>query len=593
VHYLSVVGRLAPGATIEQARDEVSAIVRRLEEQYPDINRGLKATVVPLHEQATGRVRPALVLLLVGVGFVLLMACVNVANLLLARSAARQKEIAVRTALGAGRSRLLAQMLVESMLLSLTGGALGGAFVFVGVRLLVLAAPPELPRLNEVRPDALVVLFTAATSILAGIFVGTLPALAAGRSDVQAALKDTSRGVAGGILRQRMRAALVVGEIALAVVLTIGAGLLFRSFLTLLSVDPGFRAENLLTMQVSLPQRINTPDARRAFYRQLFEKLEALPGVVAAGGTTRLPLGSTNVTTRVIVEGRSVAPGDLPEVEFRRAVHNYFTAMGIPVIRGRTFTDVDGPSSASVVVVNQTMARRLWPGEDAVGKRLRMAAGPNTQSPWSTVIGVVGDLRHAGLDVEPAAELYISYLQNPPVAPFIVARTQSDPALLAETVRAELKTLEKDMAVYDMRTMSEVRAASVAERRFIMALAMAFGILALTLAAVGVYGVMALVVTERTQEIGVRLALGAEPASVLGLVVREGLVLAGGGIAIGLAAAFALAPIIAGQLYGVRAADPATLVGVPVLLLATALFACAVPALRAMRVDPVTALRYE
>jgi predicted permease len=393
------------------------------------------------------------------------------------------------------------------------------------------------------------------------------------------------------VIRQRLRAVLVVSEIALAVVLTIGAGLLLRSFVTLLAVDPGFRAENLLTLQIQLPRRLTTPDARCTFYASLFERMDAIPGVVAAGGTTRLPLGSTNVSTRVMVEGRNMTPSEMPEVEFRRAVHNYFRAMGIPVLRGRTFTAEDGPNSQPVVVINQTMARRIWPNEDAVGKRLK--TGSNPQTPWSTVIGVVGDLRHAGLDVEPVAELYIWYLQGPPGAPFIVVRTQGDPTTLAESIRVDLKALEKDMAVYDMRTMTEVRAASVAERRFILILALGFGLLAMTLAAVGVYGVMALVVSERTQEMGIRLALGAEPRQVLGLVVRQGLVLAGCGIVLGLAVSLALTPMMMGQLYGIGPKDPTTIAGVPALLLGVALLACVVPARRAMRVDPAIALRYE
>jgi putative ABC transport system permease protein len=591
VHYLSVLGRLAPGVTVEQARQEIVAIAARLEQQYPDVNRGLRANVVALHDQAVGRVRPALVLLLAGVGFVLLMACVNVANLLLARSVARQKEIAVRTALGAGRARLLGQMLAESMLLSLAGGVLGLGFVVIGVRMLVAIAPPEVPRLNEVEPDATILLFTGLVSIAAGVLVGTAPAIAAGRANVQGALKDTSRGVAGGVLRQRLRAALVVGEIALAVVLTVGAGLLLRSFTTLLAVDPGFRPENLLTLQVQLPNRISTPDARRAFYATLFERLDSLPGVVATGGTTRLPLGSTNVSTRVMVEGREVSAGEMPEVELRRAVHDFFRAMGTPLLRGRLFTNEDGPNTLPVVVVNQTMARRLWPNEDAVGKRFRV--GSNPQTPWSTVVGVVGDLRHAGLDVEPASEFYIWYLQGPPVSPFLVVRTTDDPATLAESVRAELKAIEKDLAVYDMRTMTEVRAASVAERRFILLLAVAFGVLALTLAAVGVYGVMALVVSERTQEMGIRLALGAEPIRVLRLVVGQGLGLAGLGITLGFVVSLILTPLMASQLYGIGATDAITLAAVPALLMVVAFLACVVPARRAMRVDPVTALRYE
>ena len=590
-HYLSVVGRLAPGFTVEQAQQELVAITARLAQEYPDVNRGLSANVVALHDQAVGRVRPALVLLLAGVGFVLLMACVNVANLLLARSVARQKEIAVRAALGAGRARLLGQMLAESLLLSATGGLLGLAFVWAGVRVLVAIAPPELPRLSEIQPDITVVLFTAGVSLLAGVLVGTVPALAAGRGDVQGALKETSRGATGGALGQRMRAALVVGEVALAVVLTIGAGLLLRSFLTLLAVDPGFRSENLLTLQVQVPRRYAAADARNAFYAELFGRLDSLPGVVASGGTTRLPLGSTTVSTRVMLDGRAMTPGEMPEVEMRRAVHDYFEAMGMPIVRGRGFTAEDGPATQPVAVVNQTMAQRLWPNEDPVGRRFKMGSNPET--PWTTVVGVVGDLRHTGLDIEPAAEFYIWYEQGPPVAPFIVVRTQGDPAAMGETVRAELRALEKEMAVYDVRTMTEVMAASVASRRFVLILAVAFGLLALTLAAVGVYGVMALVVSERTQEMGIRLALGAEPVKVLLLVVRQGVTLAAAGIAIGFFAALMLTPMMAGQLFGIGAADPATLAGVPVLLLLVALVACVVPARRAMRVEPVTALRYE
>jgi predicted permease len=592
VHALGMVGHLTPGVSLEQARQELAAIATRLAQQYPDTNRGLGSNIVALHDQAVGRVRPALVLLLAGVAFVLLMACVNVANLLLARSVSRQKELAVRAALGAGRRRLLAQMLTESLLLALAGGAFGLGLVWIGVRVLIAIAPPELPRLHEVHPDLTIVVFTALVSILAGLLVGVAPAIAAGRGNVQGILKDASRGVAGGVRRQRLRAALVVGEITLAVVLTIGAGLLLRSFVALLNVDPGFRAEQLLTLQIQLPSRLgSSPDARRAFYATMFERVKALPGVIAAGGTTRLPLGSTSVSTRVLVEGKVMSASEMPEVELRRAVDDYFLAMGMPILRGRTFSPEDGPTNPPVVVVNQTMARRLWPNQDPIGKRFRV--GTNPQTPWSSVIGVVGDLRHSSLDVEPVAEFYIWYLQGPPVAPFIVVRTQGDPAALAAALRAELKAFEKDVAVYDMRTMTEVRSASVAERRFILILALAFGLLALTLAAVGVYGVMALVVSERTPEMGIRLALGAPPIQVLALVVRQGLTLAGAGILLGSVTSMALTPMMAKLLYGVGPLDPVTLAGVPALLFAVALFACAVPARRAMRVDPVTALRYE
>jgi putative ABC transport system permease protein len=353
-------------------------------------------------------------------------------------------------------------------------------------------------------------------------------------------------------------------------------------------VDAGFQAERLLTLQMTIPGTVSTPDARRAFYRDLFARLEALPGVVRAGGTTRLPLASTNVTSNVAVEGRD--PNETVEVDFRRAVHGYFQAMGMPILRGRDFTDADGPDGPPVVIVNQTMATRLWGAEEAVGKRIRMGPGATT---WNTVIGVVGDLHHSALDRPPAPEVYLYYLSNPPVAPFVVLRTTGDPAAMAPAVRAELKSIDKDLSVYDVRTGAEIRAGAVFERRFIMILAALFGGLALALAAVGVYGVMALSVTERTQEMGIRLALGAEPSRVVGLVIGQGMLLAALGIGIGVAASLALLPLMSSQLYGVGAMDPITLSSVAAMLLAVALLACAVPARRAMLVNPVTALRYE
>jgi putative ABC transport system permease protein len=591
VHFLAVIGRLAQGATVAQAKDEAVAIARRLEEAFPEINRGLRANVVPLHEQAVGRARSALVLLAAGVGFVLLLACVNVANLLLARSVGRRKEMAVRAALGAKRSRLLAQTLTETLLLSGTGAALGLIFVVWATRAFAAFAPADIPRLQNIGPDGRVVAFTVAIALVTGILVGLVPALAAARSCVQSTLNEASRGTSGGAAGRRLRAALVMAEIALAVILTVGAGLLIRSFVSLVSVDAGFEADRLLTLQMTLPGTINTPDARREFYRGLFARLEAIPGVRSAGGTTRFPLASTNVTSRISIEGRGNGAGDTFEVDFRRAMHDYFQTMGMPVIRGRSFLDSDFSSNSSVIVINQTMARRLWGDDDAVGRRVRM--GITDTSPWSTVIGVVGDIHHAGLDLPPAAEMYVNYLSTPPVAPFIALRTTGDPASIAESVRAELKTLDKDLSVYDIKTGNDIRAGAVSARRFIVTLAAVFGFLALSLAAVGVYGVMALVVTERTQEMGIRLALGAAPARVLGLVVAQGMTLAAIGIGLGVAASLALTPLMASQLYGVGASDPATLAAVTALLAVVAFIACAVPARRAMSVNPVTALRYD
>jgi putative ABC transport system permease protein len=588
VHYLAAVGRLSPGTTVEQARAGMAAIASRLEQAYPDTNAGWTTTVTPLHEQVVGEVRPALLVLLAGVGVILLMACVNVANLVLARSVSRQKELAVRAALGANRGRLAQQALTESLILAVTGGLVGLLVVRWGVQGLIALAPANLPRLHDVAPDWTVLLVTLGVAIVTGTLVGMVPAIFAGRADLRPALQDASRGAIGSRSRHRMRTALVVTELALAVVLTVGAGLLLRSFNSVMALDPGFRPDHLLTMQMAMPARINTPEARRAYYAQLFERLGALPGVTAVGGTTRIPLGSTSVTTTVQVESRPLPVSELPEVEFRRAMHDYFVAMGIPIKRGRGFTAEDGPNAPPVVVVNEAMARRVFGTDDPIGQHVRM--GPNPSGPWSTVVGVIGDIRHAGLEEAPAPEMYVNYLASPPVAPFIALRTSGDPAALAEALRAEARSFDATLALYDIRTMEQIRSESVAERRFLLLLIGAFGVLALVLAAVGVYGVMALVVSERTQEMGVRLALGAAPAEVLRMVVRQAIVLAGTGVAAGIAVATALTPLMASQLFGVPPIDPITYLAVPLLLVAVATVAALVPGRRAMRIDPVRAM---
>ena len=587
VRFLSVVGRLAPDATVARANAELSGVARQLASAHPDTNRAVGASVVPLHEQAVGAMRPALVLLLAGVGFVLLMACVNLANLLLARSSVRHREMAVRSALGAGRKRLITQTLVETVLLAGIGGIVALCVVNAGMSALLSLAPADMPRLAEVRPDATVMGFTFLLSLLTGIAIGVVPAVAASRPELQTALKAGGRGATAGRGQRRVRSGLVVAEVGLAVVLTLGAGLLLRSFLSVLAVDPGFQPDRLLTMQIALPPKYQTNPQRIALYKDLFARLESLPGVQSAGGTTRLPLGSTNVTTRIGIEGSDKPPAEWPEVEFRRAAHDYFEAMGIPVVRGRSFTDADHAEAPPVVVINQTMARQLFPGADPIGQRIRMS----TTTPWRTIVGIIGDVRHSGLEAPPSPEMYTSYLQGPPTNPFIVVRTSGDPAALAGAARDQLRALDKDIAAYDIRPMAQVRADSVGQRRFVLMLVAAFGALALVMAAVGVYGVMALVVTERTPEIGIRLALGAQPGAVLRLVVAQGVVLAAVGIAVGVAVSLVLTPLLATQLFGIRPLDPATLAAVPALLLMIAAVACYVPARRAMRIDPVDALR--
>ena len=588
VRFLAVIGRLKPGVGVEQAQAEVAGIARHLSETYPDTNRAIGSNVVPIHEQTVGSVRPALLILLGGVGFVLLMACVNLANLLLARSTARQKEMAIRSALGAGRGRLIRQTLVEAIVLSLAGGVSALLLMQVGIGALLALAPPEMPRINEVAPNLGIVAFTFALSLVTGVLIGLVPAFAASRPEVQSSLKESGRASTPGRSQQRLRAGLVVAEVALAVVLTVGAGLLLRSFVSLLTVDPGFRSDHLLTLQITVPPRYTSVDHRRVFYADLLRRLESLPGVVSVGGTTRLPLGSTNVSTKIVVEGRNVAPAELPEAEFRRAIHNYFATMGIRVLRGRGFDANDGPTALPVAVINETMATRMFPGEDPLGKRIQFGTAGGT---WTTIVGVIGDVRHSGLESPPAPEVYIHSLQNPPVNPFLVVRTTADPNGLVAAVRSELRALDKDIAAYDVRPMTQVRAESVSQRRFILTLVGAFGVLALVMAAVGVFGVMELVVSERTPEIGIRLALGAQPATVLRAIVLHGLTLAGLGVLVGLAAAALLQPLLATQLYGIRLIDLPTFVGVPALLLVAAALACILPALRAMRIDPVEALR--
>ncbi len=594
--FLSVAGRLKPGVSVAQANDEIAGIAKQLSASYPDSNRLVGASVVPIHEQAVGSMRPALVLLLGGVGFVLLMACVNLANMLLARSSVRQREMAVRSALGAGRRRLIRQTLVETVLLAGLGGIVALAIVYWTIPALLALAPADLPRIGEVRPDVSVLFFTFALSLATGVVIGIVPALAGTRPALQATLQASGRGSTAGRGQRRLRSGLVVAEVALAVVLTLGAGLLIRSFLSVLAIDPGFRPDHLLTMQIAIPQNYRTADERRALYDKLFSRLDALPGVTASGGTTRLPLGSTNVSAKVAIEGRDVPAGELPEVEFRRASHNYFAAMGIPVLRGRGFTRDDGPNAPSVAVINQAASRRLFGTGDPVGKRVSIGgppapAAPGAPSPWSTVIGVIGDIRHSGLEDAPAPEMYIPSQQGPPTNPFLVIRTSADPSVLAATVRGEVQAIDKGIAAYDIRPMSQVRSEAVSQRRFMLLLVSAFGALALVMAAVGVYGVMALTVSERTAEIGVRLALGAQPARVLRDVIVQGVTLAAIGVMSGLLLAIACMPLLSTQLYGIRPLDPPTLLAIPTLLLAVAAVACSIPAWRAMRIDPVDALR--
>jgi predicted permease len=583
----AVVARVKDGVSIEAARADLANAWRELARNYPKVNGGWSAHLVPLHQQAVAPVRTVMLLLLGSVGVVLLIACVNVANLMLARGVARQRELALRAALGAKRSRLLQQVMVEGLVLSSAGALLGLLFARWATPLLVRLAPAGTPRLSEITTDVTVVMFTMTIALACGMAVSVIPGLGASRVSVRSALGEGSRSSSDG--RRRLRAVLVTTEVALAVVLSIAAGLLTRSFIAVLNTDPGFRSDHLLTMMIRVPARHDTDDKLVAFYQQLFQRLESVPGVISVGGNTRLPFAGGNSSTPVAVEGRIPPEGQWPETDFRRAVHRYFETMAIPVRRGRGFTDADRAGAPSVVVVNETLAKRMFGDEDPIGRQLRL--GPSSPVRLATVVGIVGDLHHQRLDVPPAPEVYINYLQGPPFSPFLVFRTTDDPAVLAPSIQAALREVDASIVPSNIRTMDDLRSSTASQRIFLMALVVAFGALALVLAAVGVYGVLSLMVAERKREMGIRLALGASPRGLVGLLIRQAAVLAAAGVAGGILVAMVLSPLVASQLFGIGAADPVTLASVAGVLLAVALLAAAIPASRVMRVDPVSTLR--
>jgi putative ABC transport system permease protein len=582
---------MKPGVTPERVEADLKTIAAQLEQSYPATNKGWSATVVPSIDQSVGTIRPALLILITGIAFVLVMASVNVANLLLARSIARERELATRAALGAARARIARQLLTESLLLAIAGGVVGLVVMWWTLGSLIALAPADIPRMSEVSIDWRVLLIAGMITMLTGGLVGVLPAMSSAGVNPQASLQDATRANVGGAMRRRTRAALVVVEIALAVAITTGAVLLLRSFVSVTSINPGFETTRLLTWQMNLPVNLTNNDERLAFYRNFFARMEALPGVESAGGTTRVPLGSTSVAATLQREGVPVPLAELPEIRFSRAMHNYFQAMGIPIRRGRNFNSTDGPTAPPVAIINETMARKLFANMEPLGQHVRIGSAPN--GPWMTIVGVIGDVRHGGLEEDPHPELYITYLQNPPVAPFIVLRTTGDPALLAETVRAEVRRIDKNVPLFDMRTMSTLRSDAVSTRRFILLIVGAFGVLALGLAAIGVYGVMSLIVSERTREVGLRLALGAEPPQLVMMIVGQAATFAAIGVTLGAAAALPLAALLGSQLYGVESIDPMAFISVPVALLVVAALAAAVPAWKAMRIDPLTALRIE
>jgi putative ABC transport system permease protein len=596
MHWLNIIARLKTGVTIEQAQAGMGTIASNIAQSHPDSHTGTGVRVVSLHEQITGSVKTLLLVLLSAVGFVLLIACANVANLLLARSAGRQKEIAIRTALGASRPRLIRQLLTESLLLALVGGVVGLVFALWGVDFLVSRIPAtqigSMPYLQNLSLDGRVLFFTVFVSLLTGIIFGLAPSLQSSKLNLQEALKEGGRTSAAAT-HNRLRNLLVISEMALALLLLVGAGLMMKSLLRLLEVDPGFKTENLLTMRVPLPPNKYPEDEHLInFHRELLTRVESLPGVKGVGTVSVVPLQGGN-TARFVVEGRPAPPpGEELEANIRDINPSYFQVMSVPLLKGRFFTEQDRQDAPPVVIVNQTLASRLFPNEDAVGKRLLFAS---MQEQAIEIVGVVGDEKLNGLDAPVTPIVYGPYMQDPDRVINLLIRTASDPNMLAGTVKAEIQRLDADLPVFGMRTMNELidNSQSTFLRRYPAVLIGTFAAVALLLALIGIYGVISYSVNQRTHEIGVRLALGAQKYDIFKLIVGQGMLLALIGVGCGLVAAFALTRFLASLLYGVSATDPFTYLVVSILLLMVALLACYLPARRAMKVDPMIALRYE
>jgi predicted permease len=596
--YLSVIARLKPGVTLRRAEQDMSAITERLTREYPGQMTGFGVKLTPLHEQIVGDLRPVLLLLFGAVGFVLLIACANVANLQLARASTRQKEIAIRTALGASRVRLLQQLLTESLLLALIGGLLGLLLAAWGIRLLTGLGVAGIPQGTVVTVDSTVLAYSLVLSFITGILFGLAPAFQRTPKRLSESLKEGGRNSAASISGLRLRRLLTVSEVALSLILLIGAGLLIRSFVELLQVKPGFDTKNILTARIKLP-KYSYPEATKqaVFYTQIMERIKALPGVTAVGATDELPPTMGTHSNTFSIEGR--APIDQSNqglaVQERLVTPDYFRAMGIPLITGRLFSDTDDEAATPVALINQTFASLFFPNENPIGQQIKFGSANS----WITIDGIVGDVRGFGLDKQPKSEIYLSYQQqkflpyNPLPQMYLVVRTAGDPNGIVATVLGSVRELDKDLPFPQAQTMEAVLAASISERRSNMLLLGVFAVVALILTSVGVYGVISYSVAQRTQEIGIRIALGAQSHDVITLVVRNGMGLVLLGTAIGLAGAFALTRLMSSLLFGVSATDPSTFILIVLLLITITLLACYLPARQATKVDPMIALRHE
>ena len=600
-HWLRLIARKKPGLSDAQIQQDLDGFTKRLSEAHSDIyppSMGLTTSIEPLKDKIVGDVRLPLLILLGAVAFVLLIACANVANLQLARAATRNREMAIRTALGAGRGRLMRQLLTESLLLAFAGAALGLVLAAWAVDALVGLAGDAAPRAAEVALDGRALGFTVAVAALTGIAFGLMPALSASRPDLHDSLKDGTRGTTSA--RGRLRKALVIAEVALSMVLLVGTGLMVRSFMQLRAVDPGFRADHALTLSISLPvadSKVTDADKERfvRFYQDADARMAQLPGVTAVGGVNIMPLSGNTTDILFELDGFTPTdPADKPDCEIREVAGDWFAAMSIPVVRGRVFAPSDGPTAPPVVVVNQAWVKKFSPGRDPLTRHVRQPGINTKDAPWATVIGVIGDVRGYGLDKPTRPEMYWPLAQRKGSSGMtLVARTAGAPMTLAGAARGAIAEVDRQQPIFDVMPLDAMISTSLAQRRFTLTLMMLFGLVALVLAAVGIYGVMSYTVAQRTQEIGIRVALGATARTVLGMVLRDGMALVGIGLGLGTVAALVLTRVAASILWGVTATDVVTYVVVAATLALVALVAIVVPARRATRVDPMQALRSE
>ena len=600
-HHYVVMARLKPGIDLNQAQAEMNTISTRLEQQYPEDDKGWGATVRPLHADIVGDVRPALLVLLGSVAFVLLIACVNVANLTLAKTFSRQKEIAIRAAMGASSARVLRQILVESVLLALAGGAVGLIYAQFGVRLIMAFLADKVPHSADVSLNLTVLVFTVLVSVLTGILAGVLPGIRLSRPNVNQALKQGLGRTDSDSSGHSTRTALVIAEVALSLVLLFGAGLMIRSFQQLQRVNPGFDSQNVMTMTLGVARsKFPSPLQQSAFYQQILDRVRTLPGVQYAGVIDDVPLSGGGSHQPIAIEGRpALAMADQPEVDVRIATPGYMSSMRVPIVRGRDFSDSDAAGRPGVILISETMAREFWPGEDPIGKRLTLTFFPDMVR---EIVGVVGDVKMDALDqTRPSSSLYMPLAQLTPSSlggwqsfPMIlVMRTANAPGGVVSAATNAVHEIDSEVPVRNVLSMNDVMANSVGQQRFNMLLLGAFGVLALFLAAIGIYSVLSYSVRRRVQEIGIRLALGAKLADVLRMVVLEGMKPVAFGVALGIAGAFALGRVLASLVFSVRPTDPFTFFAAAALLALIALLACMIPAYRATRVDPLAALRYE